>query len=294
MPTHSDRDVAIRLEGVSKRYRLNPKRPMQLRDLIGRPLTLLRQLRQREPFWALRGVTLSVRRGEILGIIGPNGSGKSTLLRIMVGISPPSEGRVSMHGRYAALLELGAGFHPRATGRENAYLTALFMGLPKAEAKRLVPEIIEFSGLGEFADQPMQTYSSGMYVRLGFSVAIHVQAEILIIDEILAVGDVGFQQKCFEHMLRLKERAVTMVLVTHNVAGLTEYADRVVHLEHGEVVREGDPQEVVSEYLLRHAKVSPAVQRTFQGAMEESGISTATPSVVAEVSNEPPGSVQER
>lgn len=268
----SDDEFAVRLEGVSKRYYLNPKRPWQLRDLITRPRALLRQLQPREPFWALRDVSLTVRRGEIVGIIGPNGSGKSTLLRILVGISPPTTGTVSICGRYAALLELGAGFHPQATGRENAYLNALFMGLTKSEAKEKVPEIIEFSGLQRFADQPMRTYSSGMYVRLGFSVAVHVRPEVLVIDEVLAVGDADFQERCFDHFAKLKERATTIVLVTHSVGSVKDYADRVILLEHGRVMRDGDPADVVDEYMRGRAEASPAARRLFQRALEERGI----------------------
>lgn len=262
----------VHLEGVSKRFYLNPKRPWQLRDLVTRPRALLRQLQPREPFWALRDVTLGVRRGEILGIIGPNGSGKSTLLRILVGLSPPTTGKVSIRGRYAALLELGAGFHPQATGRDNAYLNALFMGLPKTEAKEKVPEIIEFSGLQQFADQPMRTYSSGMYLRLGFSVAVHVHPEILVIDEVLAVGDADFQEKCFDHFARLKEEATTIVLVTHSVGTLKDFADRAILLEGGRVVRDGNPEEVVDEYVLSRVQASPRARRVFQRALEERGI----------------------
>jgi ABC-type polysaccharide/polyol phosphate transport system ATPase subunit len=268
----SDNEYAMRLEGVSKRYFLNPKKPWRLRDLAARPRTVLSRLRLREPFWALRDVTLSVRRGEILGVIGRNGSGKTTLLRVMVGISPPTTGTVNMHGRYAALLELGSGFHPNATGRENAYLNALFMGLPKAEAREKVPEIIEFSGLDQFADQPMRTYSSGMYVRLGFSVAVHVQPEILLIDEVLAVGDADFQNKCYDHFAKLKEQRTTIVMVTHGVGVLKEFADRVVLLEGGRVVRDGDPEEVVDDYMRSRVQASPRARRVFQRALEQRGL----------------------
>jgi lipopolysaccharide transport system ATP-binding protein len=268
----SDNEYAMRLEGVSKRYFLNPKKPWRLRDLAARPQTVLRRLRLREPFWALRDVTLSVRRGEILGVIGRNGSGKTTLLRVMVGISPPTTGTVRMHGRYAALLELGSGFHPNATGRENAYLNALFMGLSRAEARAKVPDIIEFSGLDQFADQPMRTYSSGMYVRLGFSVAVHVQPEILLIDEVLAVGDADFQNKCYDHFAKLKEQRTTIVMVTHGVGVLREYADRVVLLEGGQVVRDGDPEDVVDHYMRSRMRASPRARRVFQHALEERGL----------------------
>ncbi len=268
----SDDDVVMRMEGVSKRYFLNPKKPWRLRDLAVRPKAILRQIRPREPFWALRDVTVTVRRGEIVGIIGANGSGKSTLLRLLVGISPPTTGRVSVRGRYAALLELGAGFHPQATGRENAYVNALFMGLTREQAKERLDEIIEFSGLERFADQPMRTYSSGMYLRLGFSVAIHVQPEILVIDEVLAVGDVDFQQKCFDHFAKLRERSTTILMATHNITTLRDFADRVILLDHGQVLKDGAPEEVVGEYMLRKVEASPAARRVFERTLRERGL----------------------
>jgi lipopolysaccharide transport system ATP-binding protein len=272
----SDDEVVVRLEGVSKRFYLNPKRPWQLRDLMARPRMLLRQIRPREAFWALRDVSLAVKRGEVLGIIGANGSGKSTLLRVLVGISPPTAGTARIHGRYAALLELGAGFHPQATGRENAYLNALFMGLSKREAREKVPEIIEFSGLGEFADQPMRTYSSGMYVRLGFSVAVHVRPEILVIDEVLAVGDAEFQQKCLEHFAELKESGTTIIMVTHVLGTLKDFADRVILLDHGQVVQEGEPSDIVDSYMRSRLSASPAAARIFRSSLESRGLIGAT------------------
>lgn len=278
MPTPSNGDIAIELDRVSKRYYLNPTRPWQLQDFLTRPKAILRQILPREPFWAVRDVTLSVKRGEVLGVIGANGSGKSTLLRMMVGISPPTSGRVTFHGRYAALLELGAGFNAQVTGRDNAYLNALFMGLSRKEAKRLVPEIIEFSGLGEFADQPMRTYSSGMYVRLGFSVAVHVNPEILVIDEVLAVGDAEFQQKCLEHFARLKEEQTTIVLVTHSLGGLVEFADRVVLLEKGEIKADGDPEQVVRKYMMDRMEASPSARRVFREALRDRGFVSGEPS----------------
>ena len=269
---HSEDGVAIRLEGVSKRYYLNPRRPWGLGGLLRSPRTIFRQVFPREPFWALHDINLQVRRGEVLGIIGRNGSGKSTLLRTMVGISPPTTGRVTVNGRYAALLELGAAFHPEATGRQNAYLNALFMGLPKGEAKRLLPEMIEFSGLSEFIDQPMRTYSSGMFLRLGFAVAIHVQPEILVIDEVLAVGDADFQQKCFDHFARLKDGGTTIVLVTHAVGTLSEYADRVIHIADGRIVRDGDPEQVVQQYMESELLLTPAAKAHFEKSLRAHGL----------------------
>lgn len=264
MPS-SDR-LAVQLDGVSKRYFLNPVKPFRLSD-IARPRALWHRLWPREPFWALRDVTMAVNRGEIVGIIGANGSGKSTLLRVLAGLSPPTTGSVTIHGRYAALLELGSGFHRQATGRENAYLNALFMGLSKREAKERVPEILEFSGLEQFADQPMRTYSAGMFMRLGFSVAIHVQPEIFLIDEILAVGDAEFQKKCFDHFNMLQQRGTTIIIVSHNVDVLKEFASRVVLLEHGKAVLDGDPIDVTREYIERRKESSPEFKQAFRKAL---------------------------
>ena len=259
----SNDELAVQLDGVSKRYFLNPVKPFRLSD-VASPRALWHRLRPREPFWALRDVTMAVNRGEIVGIIGANGSGKSTLLRVLAGLSPPTTGSVTIHGRYAALLELGAGFHRQATGRENAYLNALFMGLSKREAKERVPEILEFSGLEQFADQPMRTYSAGMFLRLGFSVAIHVQPEIFLIDEILAVGDAEFQKKCFDHFDKLQQRGTTIIIVSHNVDVLKEFANRVVLIEHGKAVLDGDPVEVTREYIERRRESSPEFKQAFR------------------------------
>jgi ABC-type polysaccharide/polyol phosphate transport system ATPase subunit len=205
----------------------------------------------RRPFVALDNVTLRVRRGESLGIIGPNGSGKSTTLRVMSRITPPTSGTVTVNGRISALLELGSGFHPQISGRENAVLNAVLLGLTLDEARAILPAIIEFSELGEFIDQPMRTYSSGMYFRLGFSVAVHVQPEILLIDEVLAVGDASFQTKCMEHIHKLRREGVTLVLVTHDMLSLPKFCDRGVLIERGHITDEGTPQQVVHNYLKR-------------------------------------------
>lgn len=269
---HSDTDFAIRLEGVSKRYSLNPDTPLSVSDIVLHPRTLVRQILGREPFWALQDISLDVKRGEVLGVMGANGTGKSTLLRVMVGLSEPTTGTVAINGTFAALMELGAGFHPRATGRENAYINALFMGLSKREAKEKIPEIIEFAGLEAFADQPLRTYSSGMQLRLGFAVAVHTKPQILLIDEVLAVGDAEFQQKCFDHFGTLKERGATIVLVSHNMVVIREFTDRVVLMDKGRLVREGDPKTIVDEYLTRRIRESPIVRRQFARALRMQGI----------------------
>ncbi len=272
MQTHSNADFAIRLEGVSKRYSLNPDTPLSVSDIVLHPRTFARQLFGREPFWALQDISLDVKRGEVLGVIGANGTGKSTLLRVMVGLSQPTTGTVTINGTFAALLELGAGFNQRATGRENAYINALFMGLSKSEAKEKIPEIIEFAGLEAFADQQLRTYSSGMQLRLGFAVAVHTKPQILLIDEVLAVGDAEFQQKCFGHFDALKKRGATIVLVTHNMAVMRDFTDRLVLMEKGRLVSEGDPETLVREYINRRVEASPSVRRRFSRSLALRGI----------------------
>ena len=243
-------DIAIEFANVSKHYSLSLQR--QATDfktmLLHLPMFISNA---RRPFVALDDVTLRVRRGESLGIIGPNGSGKSTTLRVMARITQPTSGEVSVRGRISALLELGSGFHPQITGRENAILNAVLLGLTLQEARDILPQVIEFSELEEFIDQPMRTYSSGMFFRLGFSVAVHVQPEILLIDEVLAVGDAAFQKKCMEHIHSLRQRGVTLVLVTHDMMSMPKFCDRGILLERGRITDEGKPQQVVHNYLAR-------------------------------------------
>jgi ABC-2 type transport system ATP-binding protein/lipopolysaccharide transport system ATP-binding protein len=250
MPCEIGSDIALALEGVSKHYSLALQK--EATDVKSMLLHLPRFLSNaRRPFVALDDVTVRVRRGESLGIIGPNGSGKSTMLRVMAGITPPTSGKLIANGRVVGLLELGSGFHQQITGRENALLNAVLLGLTLAEAREILPEIIEFSELGQFIDQPMRTYSSGMYFRLGFSVAVHVRPEILLIDEVLAVGDAQFQDKCMNHIHGLRAQGVTLVLVTHDMLSLPKFCDRGVLLEQGRITDEGAPHEIVHNYLAR-------------------------------------------
>ena len=245
----SSDDVVIAVDGVSKRYFLNPHRMGELKTALLHFATFLKASRSKQPFWALKDISLTIRRGESVGIIGPNGAGKSTLLRILARLGPPTQGKVAVRGRVSPLLELGAGFHPQITGRDNAILNAVLLGLSRKEAQEKLPEMVEFSELGEFIDQPMRTYSSGMYVRLGFAVAVHVKPEILLIDEVLAVGDAEFQHKCFTHIDKLRADQVTIVLVTHDLESVKRFCDRAILLNHGSIAAEGAPQDVVDEYL---------------------------------------------
>jgi ABC-type polysaccharide/polyol phosphate transport system ATPase subunit len=257
----SDDPEVIVLDSISKRYFLHHDRARELKTALLHLPTFLRASRAKEPFWALRDVSLSVRQGESVGIIGPNGAGKSTLLRIVARLAQPTQGKLTVRGRISPLLELGAGFHDQLTGRENAILNAVLLGLSRKEAQEKLPEITEFSELGEFIDQPMRTYSSGMYVRLGFAVAVHVKPEILLVDEVLAVGDAEFQDKCFAHIDRLRQELVTIVLVTHDLESVKRFCDRAVLLNHGVITAQGDPRDVADEYLAQvfgHAEAAPS------------------------------------
>jgi ABC-type polysaccharide/polyol phosphate transport system ATPase subunit len=252
---YNDAEVIV-LENVSKRYLLSTQRVEELKTALLHLPTFLKASRARQEFWALKDVSLTISRGESVGIIGPNGAGKSTLLRIVSHLAPLTRGKLMVRGRISPLLELGAGFHPQISGRENAILNAVLLGLSRKEAKEKLDEIADFSELGEFIDQPMRTYSSGMYVRLGFAVAVHVRPEILIVDEVLAVGDAEFQRKCFEHIEKLRQDKVTIVLVTHDLESVKRFCDRAVLLNHGAVAAAGKPQEVVDEYMSRHFEFS--------------------------------------
>lgn len=241
--THSDDEIALSVDHVSKTFKIHQERANSIKQFIatgGR--------NRYEEFYALRDVSLDVRVGEALGIIGHNGSGKSTLLKCMAQILTPNSGEIAVHKRMAALLELGAGFHPELSGRDNVFLNAAILGMARKEIEGRFDEIVEFSGLADFIDAPVKTYSSGMYVRLAFAVAINVDPELLLIDEILAVGDVTFQQKCMEKFVELREQNRTLVLVTHDTGSVRHFCDRAIWLDHGKVKADGVPADVIDEY----------------------------------------------
>ena len=240
--------AAISLQNVSKSYRLWG-RGSQFATLKSALLKRDVKLAPEASVKALKDVSFAVDRGEAFGIIGRNGSGKSTLLKIITGILKPTEGTVAVTGRIAALIELGAGFHPEITGRENIVINGIMLGLTRREIDQRFDSIVEFSGIGDFIEQPVKTYSSGMYVRLGFAVAVHVDPDILLIDEVLAVGDEEFSAKCIAKIQEMKYRGVTLVFVTHQLDQVRNLCDRALWLDHGEVEAIGDPVRVVDAYL---------------------------------------------
>ena len=239
-------DYAIRAEAVSKRFNLGAKSKTGLKERI------VKRKRERptvNEVWALRDATFDVVRGDAVGIIGHNGSGKSTALKVLAGIYRPTSGRVEVNGRVAALIELGAGFHPELTGRENIVLNGTLLGLTRREIDAATEEIIDFSGIEEFIDSPVKFYSSGMYVRLGFAIAVQVRPEILMVDEVLAVGDEEFQRKCFNYLSSLRRDGATVLLVSHSMAAIEEMCTDALWLEHGQVRAYGPAPEVISGYL---------------------------------------------
>jgi len=238
-------EPVIRLENVTQRFRVIHERPDTMRELFSK---LFRKRSSYHDFEAVKNVSFQVSHGQALGIIGRNGSGKSTLLKIIAGVYRPSKGRVAVEGTLAPLIELGAGFHHELTGRENILINGLLMGYSKGEMLERQERIIEFADIGEFIDAPVKQYSSGMYMRLAFAVAIEVDPQILVVDEILAVGDMGFQQKCFERIRRFRESGKTILLVTHSMDQVQEHCDRAILIDHGCLIVDGRPDEAIAMY----------------------------------------------
>lgn len=241
----NENNIAIKVEHVDKSFTVYYDRANTLKER----LLFLTRNKRKEKRQILKDINLEIKKGETVALIGVNGSGKSTLLKLMTQIIFPNKGTIETHGKLTSLLELGAGFHPDFSGRENIYFNASIFGLTKKEIDNRLNQIIEFSELGELIDNPVRTYSSGQYMRLAFSVAINVDAEILLIDEILSVGDQHFQEKCFKKMKELKAEGKTMVFVTHSMESVRNLCDRAVWLYEGKVKMDGDTQEVIKEYL---------------------------------------------
>jgi homopolymeric O-antigen transport system ATP-binding protein len=257
--TYCYTESLLQVENVSKAYRLYRK-PL---DRLLESLPFFRS--HGTEFWALRDVSLTVERGEVFGIIGPNGSGKSTLLQIISGILEPTHGRIVTEGRIAALLELGAGFNPEFSGRENVFLNGEILGIARAQMERVFPAIEHFAEIGDFIDRPVREYSSGMFVRLAFSTAIHVDPDVLVVDEVLAVGDAIFANRCIRKFEELKQRGVTVVFVSHDLGLVKRLADRAAFMVDGQMVACGNPRDVVNRYVglvleKQQQEVRPATQ----------------------------------
>jgi len=233
----------IAVDRVSQRFRVSSQPYRTLKDLV-----VARGKAATTEVWALRDVSLQAEPGEALGLVGRNGSGKTTLLRLLSGIFRPTSGRVAAGGRIGSLLELGAGFHPDFSGRENVYLNGSIHGLSRARIRELMDEIVAFAELERFIDLPVRTYSSGMYMRLGFSVAAHIEADILLLDEVFAVGDEDFQRKCFAKIAEFKRRGGTIVFVSHDARAVERLCDRAVLLRQGEVAFDGTTREAIARY----------------------------------------------
>jgi len=270
-------DIAVKVENLGKRYRIGTARTtgsLMLREVVtnalSRPFRRFSHINgahvkgseiSSSYIWALQNVSFEVPRGQILGIICPNGAGKSTLLKILSRITRPTEGRVELHGRVASLLEVGTGFHPELTGRENIYLSGSLFGMRKTEIDRKLDEIVAFAEIEKFIETPVKHYSSGMYVRLAFAVAAHLEPEILILDEVLAVGDVTFQRKCLNKMEDVKQRGRTVLFVSHSMPAVTRLCDRALLIEDGAIQQDGRAATVTSAYLL--SKLNTTAERTW-------------------------------
>ncbi|MEM8961421.1 MAG: ABC transporter ATP-binding protein [Acidobacteriota bacterium] len=267
----SDAPTAIQVEELGKRYRIGAVEEQSdtlasaVARLVRQPIENLKRLRRLTSFdddeaddiiWALREIDFTVKEGEIVGVIGKNGSGKSTLLKILSHITPPTRGRVTLRGRVSSLLEVGTGFHQELTGRENIYLNGTILGMTKAEIDKKFDEIVDFAGTGTFLDTPVKRYSSGMRVRLAFSVAAHLEPEILLVDEVLAVGDVAFQKKCLSKMSEVVKHQRTVLFVSHNMGVVRNLCPRCILLENGRMVIDGDAETVIGHYLKQAYKDS--------------------------------------
>ena len=246
MSTPGKADLAVKINQVGKRFKRHTDRRGSLKELIVRG-----RAKNEEDFWAVREVSIDIPKGSVYGLIGHNGSGKSTLLKMIGGIYRPTTGNIVTDGRVAALIELGAGFHPDMSGRENIQLNGSLLGMSRKEIGAVTDEIIDFSGLSEFINEPVKHYSSGMYVRLGFAVAVHMKPDVLLVDEVLAVGDEEFQRKCFDHLYALRKAGKTIIVVSHGLGQLEGLCDEVAWLEHGQLQQAGNTTDTIAAYLHR-------------------------------------------
>jgi ABC-type polysaccharide/polyol phosphate transport system ATPase subunit len=257
--------VDLSFSHVSKRYSIAQDHAAEASQSVLRR-KLQRLMRSKEDFWALKDVSFEVERGEALGIIGHNGAGKSTILKLLSNVTTPTRGEITIQGKLSALIEVGSGFHPELTGRENVYLSGSILGMARREISAKLESIAEFAGLKQFMDVPVKRYSSGMYVRLGFSIAAHLEPDILLLDEVLAVGDASFQAKCLQRIDELKRSGTTIVFISHDLAAVRNLCDRVLLMQRGEVVTTGSPADVIREYEQTASKFRPSAPRSGQDA----------------------------
>lgn len=258
-------DLAISIQQLSKKYNLGGIASGSLRDTITAAFNALRgRTAPRQEFWALQGLDLDIRKGEALGIVGRNGAGKSTLLKILSRITEPTSGRIALYGRVTSLLEVGTGFHPELTGRENVFLNGSILGMRKEEIRRKFDEIVAFSGVEKFIDTAVKHYSSGMYVRLAFAVAAHLEAEILIIDEVLAVGDAEFQRKCLGKMNEVARSGRTVLFVSHNMGAVRSLCTSCCLIQQGKLLLTGKPEDVIQAYYLNNLEEAATFRRPIQ------------------------------
>src|SRR3990167_10064352 len=236
-------DVAIKLNNIGKKYQLTDEK----RTLIKSVFTPHKKPKE---VWALKNINLEIKRGETIGIIGENGSGKSTLLKLIAGITSPTKGSIKVNGTVGSLIELGAGFHPDLTGRENVYLNGTLLGFTRRDLDKKYREIVDFADIGEYINQPIRTYSSGMIMRLGFAVAINLDPDILLIDEVLAVGDENFQKKCLDVMKLLGQQSISIIFITHNSNLIEAYTHRCYFMNKGIIIAEGSSKKIISKYRL--------------------------------------------
>lgn len=263
----------IQVKNLGKRYNITGRKRgyVALRDIFSEIMrhpirSAIHKIKsilgknKNEIFWALRNISFDVQKGEAIGLIGPNGAGKSTLLKILTRITPPTEGEATIRGRVASLLEVGTGFHPELSGRENIYLNGAILGMTRKEIAEKFDDIVEFAGIGKFIDTPVKRYSSGMYVRLAFSIAAHIEPDILLVDEVLAVGDIEFQKKCLGKMEEVTGKAGrTIIFVSHNMDAIARLCKKTILINHGEIMMIGDTDEVISKYLSTQIKNTGAV-----------------------------------
>ena len=242
--------IDLKFDHVSKRYRVRANQDEESAGTQDHPLLRkLKRLRRRsQDFWAVRDVSFEIERSEALGIIGHNGAGKSTILKLLSNITTPTSGEITINGRLSALIEVGSGFHPELTGRENVYLSGSILGMRRREIAAKLDQIVDFAGIKQFIDVPVKRYSSGMYVRLGFSIAAHLDPDVLLLDEVLAVGDAAFQAKCLQRITDLKHSGKTIVFVSHDLGAVERLCDRVLLLQRGQVIASGPPREIIAEY----------------------------------------------